>query len=105
MRESHPIEAAVGIAYYVSEADGVGGHLRDRPEDFRVREREAFGADVHSLDAETGSYPHLVFRATLRGWDTNDFASACRTNSESAASECRGPARRTNTRSRPNCFR
>ncbi|WP_178916126.1 tRNA pseudouridine(13) synthase TruD [Natronomonas gomsonensis] len=76
MRESHPIEAAVGIAYYVSEADGVGGHLRDRPEDFRVREREAFGADVHPLDAETGSYPHLVFRATLRGWDTNDFASA-----------------------------
>jgi tRNA pseudouridine13 synthase len=75
MRESHPIEAAVGIEYYVSEADGIGGHIRDRPEDFRVREREAFGAEIRPLDADTGSYPHLVFRATLRGWDTNDFAS------------------------------
>jgi tRNA pseudouridine13 synthase len=76
MRESHPIEAAVGIEYYVSETEGTGGHLREHPDSFRVREREAFGADLRDLDAETGSYPHLVFRATLRGWDTNDFASA-----------------------------
>jgi tRNA pseudouridine13 synthase len=76
MREAHPVEAAVGIDHYVSEADGVGGRLRDRPEDFRVREREAFGADLRTLDADVGSYPHLVFRATLRSWDTNDFASA-----------------------------
>ncbi len=75
MRESHPVESAVGIEYYVSETEGTGGRLRDRPEDFRVREREAFGADLEGLDAETGSYPHLVFRATLRRWDTNDFAS------------------------------
>jgi tRNA pseudouridine13 synthase len=76
MRDSHPVERLLGIAYYVSETDGVGGHLRDRPEDFRVREREAFDADLRSLDADVGSYPHLVFRATLRRWDTNDFASA-----------------------------
>lgn len=76
MREAHPIEAAVGIEYYVSETDGTGGRLRERPETFRVREREAFGADLRAVDADTGSYPHLVFRATLRGWDTNDFASA-----------------------------
>ncbi len=82
MREAHPIEAAVGIEYYVSETDGVGGRLRDRPEDFRVREREAFGADLRDLDAEVGSYPHLVFRATLRSWDTNDFASALSTELE-----------------------
>ena len=75
MREAHPTEAAVGIEYYVSETDGTGGHLRDRPEDFRVEEREAFGADLRGVDADVGSYPHLVFRATLRGWDTNDFAS------------------------------
>ncbi|CCQ36079.1 tRNA pseudouridine(13) synthase TruD [Natronomonas moolapensis 8.8.11] len=75
MREAHPTEAAVGIKYYVSETDGTGGHLRDRPEDFRVEEREAFGADLRGVDADVGSYPHLVFRATLRGWDTNDFAS------------------------------
>ncbi len=76
MRESHPVEAEIGIEYYVSETEGTGGRLRDRPEDFRVREREAFGADLRPMDAETGSYPHLIFRATLRGWDTNDFASA-----------------------------
>ncbi|MDR9380129.1 MAG: tRNA pseudouridine(13) synthase TruD [Natronomonas sp.] len=76
MRDAHPIEAAVGIEYYATDTDGVGGHLRDRPTDFRVREREAFGADLRGLDAAIGSYPHLVFRATLRGWDTNDFAAA-----------------------------
>jgi tRNA pseudouridine13 synthase len=76
MRNAHPVEAAVGIEYYVSDTEGTGGRLRETPEDFRVREREAFGADLQDLDAETGSYPHLVFRATLRGWDTNDFASA-----------------------------
>jgi tRNA pseudouridine13 synthase len=82
MREAHPIEGAVGIEYYVSETDGVGGRLRDRAEDFRVREREAFGADLHELDADIGSYPHLLFRATLRSWDTNDFASALSTQLE-----------------------
>ena len=76
MREAHPVERAVGIDYYVSGTDGVGGRLRDRPADFRVRERESFDVDLHPPDADTGSYPHLVFRATLRGWDTNDFASA-----------------------------
>ena len=76
MREAHPAEAAVGIEYYVSETEGIGGRLRRRPDSFRVREREAFGADLRPVDADTGSYPHLVFRATLSGWDTNDFASA-----------------------------
>jgi len=76
MREAHPVERTVGIEYYVSAADGVGGRLRARPDDFRVRERESFDVDRHPPDADTGSYPHLVFRATLRGWDTNDFASA-----------------------------
>ena len=70
--EAHPTERAVGIDHYVSDADGIGGRLRDSPDDFRVRELEAF--DAEPLDAETGSYPELVVRATLRDWDTNDFA-------------------------------
>ncbi len=74
MREAHPIERAVGMEYYVSDADGIGGRLRTSPEDFRVTELEAF--DVQPVDADTGGYPHLVLRATLRGWDTNDFAGA-----------------------------
>ncbi|WP_440007939.1 tRNA pseudouridine(13) synthase TruD [Halomicrococcus sp. SG-WS-1] len=72
MREAHPIETAVGMEHYVSDADGVGGRLRDEDRDFRVTELEQFGAEP--LDADTGSYPHLVVRATLAGWDTNDFA-------------------------------
>jgi len=72
MREAHPIEQAVGMDYYVSDAEGTGGRLRASPEDFRVTELEAF--DVQPVDADTGGYQHLVLRATLRGWDTNDFA-------------------------------
>jgi tRNA pseudouridine13 synthase len=74
MREAHPIERVVGMNYYVSDADGVGGHLRASPEDFRVTELESF--DTAPVDADTGGYQHVVFRATLRDWDTNDFASA-----------------------------
>ncbi len=72
MREAHPIETVVGMEYYVSDADGVGGTLRETNEDFRVREIERF--DAEPMDSDTGSYPHLVVRATLHGWDTNDFA-------------------------------
>lgn len=74
MREAHPTERAVGIDHYVSDAAGTGGRLRARPEDFRVRELERRGFE--SLEADSGAYPHLVFRATLENWDTNDFASA-----------------------------
>jgi tRNA pseudouridine13 synthase len=74
LRESHPVERAVGIQYYVSDADGIGGRLRDEPADFRVTELEAFESEP--LDADTGAYNHVLLRATLRGWDTNDFASA-----------------------------
>ena len=73
MRPAHPTEQAVGMEYYVSETDGVGGRLREVDEHFRVRELERF--DTEPVDAETDAYPHLVVRATLSGWDTNDFAS------------------------------
>ncbi|MFB6105511.1 MAG: tRNA pseudouridine(13) synthase TruD [Halobacteriaceae archaeon] len=74
MRSAHPIERRVGMEWYASDADGTGGRLRDRPEDFRVWEIEDF--EVRPVDADPGAYPHVVFRATLRGWDTNDFARA-----------------------------
>jgi len=72
MREAHPRERAVGIEYYASDADGTGGRLRETPEDFRVREIEAIDPEPLSADPEV--YNHLLVRATLRGWDTNDFA-------------------------------
>ena len=72
MREAYPVERAVGIEYFVSDADGVGGRIKAENADFRVREIERFEAE--SLNADPGAYAHLVVRATLRGWDTNDFA-------------------------------
>jgi tRNA pseudouridine13 synthase len=74
MRAAHPVERAVGIAHYVSDAPGVGGRLRESPADFRVREIEAVEAE--SVDADPAAYPHLVLRATLRRWDTNHFVGA-----------------------------
>ena len=74
MREAHPLERAVGVEHYVSDAPGIGGRLRARDEEFRVRELET--VDAAPLGADPGDYPYLLVRATLRGWDTNDFASA-----------------------------
>lgn len=73
MRESHPVEQAVGIGYYLSETAGIGGKLRVSPEDFQVREIENF--EPEPVDADAGAYPELLLRVTLRSWDTNDFAS------------------------------
>lgn len=71
MRRSQPVERSIGIEAYVSDGDGIGGRLRDRVSDFRVREREAI--DPEPVDADTGAYPVLVFRATLTNRDTNGF--------------------------------
>ena len=73
MREAHAVERAVGMEYYVSDAPGVGGHLRERPEDFRVTEVEA--VDPEPLDSDPGGYANVLARVTLRQWDTNDFAA------------------------------
>ncbi|RRJ31182.1 tRNA pseudouridine(13) synthase TruD [Halocatena pleomorpha] len=73
MYRSQPAERLTGIETYVSSTDGIGGRLRDRVSDFQVREREAI--DPQSVDADTGSYPALVFRATLRNRDTNGFVN------------------------------
>jgi tRNA pseudouridine13 synthase len=69
---AHPIEREVGMEYYASSAGGIGGTIRERDGDFRVREIEDFS--TQPIDADPDDYPHLVVRATLRGWDTNDFA-------------------------------
>lgn len=72
MREAHPSDADVGMAWYASDTPGMGGRLRSEPEDFRVRELEAI--DPEPVDADAAAYPHLLVRATLRNWDTNEFA-------------------------------
>lgn len=72
MREAHPTERAVGVDYYVSDTDGIGGRLRSSHEDFVVRELE--GVTLEPLDADATVYDNLVIRVTLSGWDTNEFA-------------------------------
>ena len=72
-REAHPTEQAVGIDYYLSDADGIGGELRVEADDFRVAEIENF--EPKPLDADRGDYPEILLRVTLRSWDTNDFAA------------------------------
>jgi tRNA pseudouridine13 synthase len=74
MREAHPAERTVGIEWYASDVDGTGGRLRREPEAFRVRELEA--APLRPLTSDPDAFRHLVCRVSLRGWDTNDFASA-----------------------------
>jgi tRNA pseudouridine13 synthase len=74
VRQAHPTERAVGIAWYVSDAAGVGGRLRRDPDAFRVRELPRL--DVRPVESDPGDYGQLVCRVTLRGWDTNDFAAA-----------------------------
>ena len=72
MRPAHPTERRVGIEWYVADRPGIGGRLRASDEGFRVTELERFPTEP--LDADPGDYPDVVFRATLHGWDTNDFA-------------------------------
>ena len=71
MEPAHPIERDIGIAWYASETDDVGGRLKEDPADFRVTEVE--GIDPHPIEADAAAYPHLIIRAELRGWDTFDF--------------------------------
>ncbi|MDZ7730020.1 MAG: tRNA pseudouridine(13) synthase TruD [Natrialbaceae archaeon] len=73
MQPAHPTEQAVGMDYYVSDTSGIGGRLKHDVEAFRVRELEA--VDAEPLGADPGAYSHLVVRATLAGWDTNEFAT------------------------------
>ena len=74
MREAHEREQAVGVDHYVSDTPGLGGRLRETAADFRVREVETVTPEP--VDAAPGSYPHLLVRARLTEWDTNDFARA-----------------------------
>lgn len=72
MREAQSMESAVGMDWYLSDHPGIGGRLRREPDDFRVRELE--GIDPEPVDADADAYSYLVVRATLRNWDTNEFA-------------------------------
>ena len=62
MRESpYPIEQGLGISYYGTQTDGIGGHLRQTAEDFAVEEVPA--------GSWGDSGPYLIIRLTKRNWE------------------------------------
>jgi tRNA pseudouridine13 synthase len=62
MREScYPLERELGIRYYASDADGIGGKLRSAAEDFIVEELP--------LPFSGGTGPYLVCRLTKKNWE------------------------------------
>lgn len=63
-KECRTAEADLGMLYYLSEADGTGGRLKARPEDFVVEEVSA-GPDPK----EGGRY--TIAKVTARNWETN----------------------------------
>lgn len=62
MRESpYPLEQSLGIFWYATATEGIGGHLREKAEDFVVGE---VPADPWK---DTGRY--LILRLTKRNWE------------------------------------
>lgn len=63
MRKSpYPLDHTLGLSWYISDQDGIGGRLRAEPEDFVVEEL-ATPPDP----AKTG--PYLICRLTKKNWD------------------------------------
>jgi tRNA pseudouridine13 synthase len=70
LRTSSPLEEELGIIYYSTDRKGVGGTLRQLPEDFVVEEitREGLIAnlDLQRIDRGEGKYTLAVLKKTSR---------------------------------------
>jgi tRNA pseudouridine13 synthase len=63
MKESpFPLERELGMQYYASDAEGIGGRLRSVPEDFRVDE-------IPARDWSTSTGPYLICQLTKINWE------------------------------------
>lgn len=61
-KSTFPLEIDLGMQYYASDVDGIGGKLRTVPEDFRV--------DEIPLEGKGGSAgPFLICRLTKTNWE------------------------------------
>lgn len=61
-KSTYPLEIDLGMRYYASDADGIGGRLRSMPEDFRV--------DEIPVEGKGGSAgPFLICRLTKTNWE------------------------------------
>ncbi|MFB6284152.1 MAG: tRNA pseudouridine(13) synthase TruD [Halobacteria archaeon] len=61
-----PAASELGLDWYASTGQGTGGSLKNRPEDFVVREVEDFNYDDEGR--------HVVARISLRNYETHRFA-------------------------------
>lgn len=63
MRKSNfPLDHTLGLSWYASEQEGIGGRLRERPEDFVVDE-------IPQTPDHHGDGPYLICRLTKKNWD------------------------------------
>ena len=58
----YPLERDLGMSYYASDADGIGGRLRTIPEDFLVEE-----IPLPDRGGTTG--PYQICRLTKKNWE------------------------------------
>ena len=75
MFDRDEVESYLGLDYFCVPHEGIGGVLKTRVDDFRVKEQ----AKTPSIDPK-GRF--TAIRVTLRNWETNRFigrlASACK---------------------------
>lgn len=62
MPTPYPLEEELGMRYYASSTDGIGGKLRSRPEDFVVEE-------IPLPFTESRDGPYLICRLTKTNWE------------------------------------
>jgi len=63
-RRCDTAEADIGMRFYLSGADGTGGKIKSKPEDFVVRE-----ASKHPEGSDDGRF--VIAEITSRNWETN----------------------------------
>ncbi|MFV2041196.1 MAG: tRNA pseudouridine(13) synthase TruD, partial [Candidatus Hydrothermarchaeales archaeon] len=69
LRTNHPLEETVGIRYFITDTQGIGGHLRREYADFQVSE-----VGVEKQADPEGDYTHFTLEKT--NWDTIRAISA-----------------------------
>ncbi len=63
MRKSpYPLDHTLGLSWYISDQDGIGGRLKVEPEDFMVEE-------IAETPVPSGTGPYLICRLTKKNWD------------------------------------
>ena len=63
MRKSpYPLDHTLGLSWYISDQDGIGGRLKSEPDDFIVEE-------ITEPPKKDGTGPYLICKLTKKNWD------------------------------------